>query len=733
MKKQQFYAADKKFKAAEKTIKTVKRSGLANIHSGKFNPKAETTEFTFELPGVHAGKTAGVRQALQSLSFPGSGHHTVIGAPDVPQEGLFIAIPLNAEGVDVRVKEKKSSTIRGKFQLAPVPKPVKEKEYLENGFEYSYNEKIFSQNADYPGKLFDYIGIKEIDGIRVAHIIVYPVQYNPAKGSVTVVSSITFTVRYSLKGKPKNYEVSKAMLPIHGNSIVDFEHVFPETGFPFDPVKERGKYLDDLKVEFTRDRVITFPYEMPEKFRQPFYFGLKSAYHYSRLLIITTPALVKAVEPYRLAKLHAPYNAVTITTDSIVSAFPATDLKTSIKNFLSYAYDHWVVRPQFVVLATDTDIIPMHVYHRSDDYPSDHYYADINGDMCPELIVSRFPSSDYETLLRISNFCAGYVETRGADWQGSWLGKAVLVAYEADTYKNCMNDVYDAIHDRFSATKLYGDSSTETDVKNNINAGDLIVHYRGHGSETAWASANGLNTTDIDALSDGQTPPYVFNICCENGAAQSNSHEVVVEAWIRNQKAIATMGATRDSWTSINNNFSQYLWEAIMDDAQTVSGYIFQVGKTKLVLNDGSDYAIDNLVQYNLFGDPTAPVVSSADWLLGKWNMDHDGWHGVLEITEITSYHIWKTGGYYYDHWHWRGKYTGNGHSYAVTGKLGGYDADQLNAGNKLSRHKIEFNIPFDSSASQYFTGYVFTWERSKMSGETWWENHPFGWMAEKV
>ena len=443
--------------------------------------------------------------------------------------------------------------------------------------------------------------------------------------------------------------------------------------------------------------------------------------------------MVDAVEPYRAAKSYAPYNAITITTEDITTNFPATDIKESIKSFLNYAYSKWVVCPQYVVLASDTDVIPMHTYSRGVDYPSDHYYSDINGDMCPEIIVSRFPASDYATLLSISNFCAGYVNTRGADWQHSWLNKVLFVAYQADTYKNCMDDIYNNVHNRFSVTRLYGDASTKTDVENNINAGDLIVHYRGHGSETAWSSANGLNTTDISTLTVGSTPSYVLNICCENGQVDDNSLETVVEAFIRRQKAIATMGASRDSHTSENNDFSHYLWDSIMD-GETNAGRIFLKGKTKLVVNSGgSSAALDNLVQYNLFGDPTAPVVSSADWIIGKWSMDHDGWKGTLNITEITAFHSWGISGCNYRHWHWKGTYTGSdGRNFPVAGILGGYDGNDFSSGCKQSDHKMEFYIQFDASNNQKFSGYVFTWEKTVMAGLTWWENHPFGWYAKR-
>lgn len=136
---------------------------------------------------------------------------------------------------------------------------------------------------------------------------------------------------------------------------------------------------------------------------------------------------------------------------------------------------------------------------------------------------------------------------------------------------------------------------------------------------------------------------------------------------------------------------------------------------------------------YNLFGDPTAHVAANAEYLRGSWAMDHDGWQGTLNINQIWNYRIETQGGYAAPVWSVSGTYArADKKSYNFAGTLGGFDANQLAAGSKRSDLKFEITIAFSAANNQRFIGYVHSWTRNRISGLTWWSNHPFGWTALK-
>jgi hypothetical protein len=95
-----------------------------------------------------------------------------------------------------------------------------------------------------------------------------------------------------------------------------------------------------------------------------------------------------------------------------------------------------------------------------------------------------------------------------------------------------------------------------------------------------------------------------------------NSLETMAEAFIRRGKSVAVFASSRDSWTYPNNDFTKYMIDAVMNGKCQTPAAIIQYGKTKMVRNHGtSSFYLDNTVMYNLFGDPTADIVSGAEWL----------------------------------------------------------------------------------------------------------------------
>ncbi len=107
------------------------------------------------------------------------------------------------------------------------------------------------------------------------------------------------------------------------------------------------------------------------------------------------------------------------------------------------------------------------------------------------------------------------------------------------------------------------------------------------------------------------------------------------------------------------------------------------------------------------------------DEFLGTYDMNHDGWKGVLVLDR---------GGEFCRLY---GTYTG------TDGVVRPVEADAaLNRSGQCSvtplpTHRIKFSIKFDFGW-QKFDGYMFTRDRRIIAGLTWWNNIPFGFYAVK-
>lgn len=690
--------------------KTVRKSGLAAVRGVAFDQvEHRTTTVTYALGGLWQGAFTFRNQNYDTLAAPRGGAVTEEGAPELPQEGIFVAVPNGATNISVRLVRKTMQQLDGVWRVKPAPKPITEAEYIAGKEEYRPRPEIYDSDNEYPGKDFDYLGLKSLEGVPVAHVLIYLAQYKPRSGSLSVVKSMTLEIGYDVPPQTDAVPRARSLEPMLGDMILDFDNV---QQIPMDSAVSFAPAAADAGPVLKRTDII------------------------SEYVIITTPALVASVQPLLNAKSGWPHYARVADTQTIAAEFPAANLKESIRSFLSWAWGNWTVPPRFVVLAGDVDAIPVHVYTQytidGENPRSDHYYADIQGNLSPEIVVSRIPSSNAARVQQICQNLAQYPARRGTDW-GGWQNQVVLVAYQGDTYKQCSNDIATAIAPRFNVTKLYGDASTRQQVIDKMNAGVLVANYRGHGAKTEWSSANGLRTAEIRALNNGQMPPLVFCICCQNAWIDDQGTEVVVETFLREGKCVAVLGATRNSPTGANNDFDKYLWQAVMDWGEVTPGGIVQRAKALMVQNQSGSVAHqEDVVLYMLSGDPTAKVISTVEFLRGTWGMEHDGWKGVLVINRIWNARVEKIGACGYPVWDISGTYTGqDGKPYAMTGKIGGRDPNDRNAGCKRSDHKVVFTIAFPNN-NQGFEGYVFTWTQNVMAGYTWWSNRPFGWYARK-
>lgn len=734
MKNQKWLSIAANIEAGEQANKVLTKE------AGRIASKTNSTSISYTLNGLWTGKEKIGRTEYAVFELPGGGSTDIVGWPELPKEGIFVAVPRGATDITLKASAVQKEILKEKYLVKPVQTPVTEIQSIEGKVEFKINEAAYTSAKMYPGTEIEFIGLKEVDDVLVAHIMVYPVQYKASENQITLIKQMQIELSYSLpKVLPRISE--QQFVPINGNFILGYQNMKQ-----LNQIEVPGNLLEEFSIapqKTTREAAKKFTI-VSSMFTElkPIQGGIISAMQTlkfknrnAELIIITSSGLRDAMEPYRVARSFAPFNAIIVTTDKIINEFPAATMKQSIKDFITYAYNNYTTRPRYFVLGGDVDVIPTDIVNRGGlEYATDHYYADMAGNLTPELIISRVPTSDFTTMQNTCNFFADYYNQRGADWNGDWLSKVLLVAYQNSqpTYTECSDQIATSIQNRFAVTKLYGQNTTKANVVSAINGGANIVHYRGHGSQSSWSSANGINTTDISSLNFGSRIPMVFNICCQNGHVDNASGLSVAESWIRNRKAIATFASSRDSWTGPNNDFAKYIFEAIMEGNNS-AGKIVLRAKTKMVLNHStSNGHMDNLVMYNLYGDPTANVVSSADYLRGIWEMEHDGWKGSLNIKSLYSFILVKSGNDYYPIWYFNGEYTSQGGEVVtVYGKIGGKDTNST-SGNQKSNHKIDFWVKFSETNNQRFTGYVYTRNKRTMAGYTWWAGNPFGFHAIK-
>lgn len=523
---------------------------------------AGSTRIHYELPGLWQDELSYGGNQYDILEIDDGGFMQVEGAPRLPQEGLFIAIPENAVLKGVRTIGKDSRELPGKFLILPAAKPVFEGQEVV----YRPDPAVYEQDAAFPGNDIESYGVKRVAGHKVVHVVIHLLQYHPKSRSVTALKSIDIEVQYE--------------------TVAGMDAEVKRRGRLQSPVEKLILDLDTTTYE-----------EQPRKARDA---NLKDPSIQADFLIITTDELKNSFDNFAAIKMFK-HKVKTSTLAEIKAEFPAASDDVSIRDFLIYATQSWAVPPVSVVLGGNIGEIPTHMQnHAGENIPSDHFYADLKGDICPDISVSRFPASTAADMTKLCDTAASYNR-----YGGDWRKQVMLTTFNRADYNQCKDDVAGIIGNDLTVIKCYDGQATKQQVADTINQGLAIVNYRGHGSETEWQASNGLTNADIPNLNNGDMMPQVLSIACLNNSLDF-AGSYFGQTWMLNQKAITFLGASRPSYTDVNHKFDKYLWNAIITQGLRQAGQVFNWGTTQLYLNNPDDSTVHNIYMYLLLGDPTA-------------------------------------------------------------------------------------------------------------------------------
>jgi len=107
--------------------------------------------------------------------------------------------------------------------------------------------------------------------------------------------------------------------------------------------------------------------------------------------------------------------------------------------------------------------------------------------------------------------------------------------------------------------------------------------------------------------------------------------------------------------------------------------------------------------------------IKPTDWI-GTYQMNHDGWRGTLVISDSKS-----------------GCTTSPWCSFVVSyiNDKGVSNTGTIDAIDQQGQHMV-FYLDFPEN-KQKFDGYIFSWDKSKMAGTTYWHGRTFGFYALKT
>jgi hypothetical protein len=191
-------------------------------------------------------------------------------------------------------------------------------------------------------------------------------------------------------------------------------------------------------------------------------------------------------------------------------------------------------------------------------------------------------------------------------------------------------------------------SSTQTaknDLMNDINNGQLITLYTGHGSVDNWAGEYLFTSSDVPNLSNGQKPTFVVTLTCLNGFFASpvmgsdGDFYCLGETFLnaKDKGAIGCLVPTSLGLTWQHSALAQDLFDSIFQYGHNLLGQ----ATTEAKINAYSQGVPSDIIQaFVLLGDPLSALKASlnscSEWsdVIEKYNSYVSGlaaWSDVID------------------------------------------------------------------------------------------------------
>ncbi|MCK4569084.1 MAG: PKD domain-containing protein [Bacteroidales bacterium] len=560
----------------------------------------------------------------KSIKVPGVFLPNDEGAPDLPGNGRYIAIPQGAEAV-LNIIALRKDVIEN-VEIAPAPNiPVDSDPSPQK---YEQDQKIYSTNQYYPIEpiqLSEKLNIRGVDAVMLG---ITPFQYNPVTKELIVYRDLLIEISF-----------------IGGNG-------------QFGEDRLRSRWWDPLLHSslINAQSLPKIDYS-PQHSNSEF-----EGYEY----IIITPDLIDFTSWADTIKDFRTKQG--IKTGVVTTTEIGGNSVTAIENYIDNAYLTWSTPPSAVLLlgdySTGSDGIISYLYDHPAGYPdyaSDNRYADVNGDDLPDVILARITARnaaelevmiskfiDYETNPPVdANFydhpitALGWQTTRWFQICSETIGGYFKnnqgknpVRINAVYSGNPLSDPWSTATNTSTVVDYFGPNGlgyipatpqelggfsggTEGQVINAINDGSLLLQHRDHGNYTAWGEPD-FDYYSINSLTNVNNKlPYIFSINCQTGAFH-RSTECFAEKFHRhtynsqNSGALGILAATEVSYSFVNDTYVWGVYDNMFPDfmpnetTQFPVSYVMPAfgnagGKHFLFQSNWPYNTSDKLVTYRLF------------------------------------------------------------------------------------------------------------------------------------
>ncbi len=336
-------------------------------------------------------------------------------------------------------------------------------------------------------------------------------------------------------------------------------------------------------------------------------------------LVITTPELKPAADSLALYRSGQGLTTKVVLLQDIIDAFNyGVFSPDAIKSFLTYAFNYWSRPPRYVLLAGngtndyknymgygDNLIPPMMVGTPNGLFASDNYYADVNNDYFPEMVIGRIPATTDAELQGVVDKIISYESS-----SGTWTDNVLMLADNPDDSGNYPADsdkLASLLPPAYMTSKIYLSQypidKARSLMMSAIDGGAMLINYTGHAGVDRLAQAGLLTTADVPSLTDSRTLPVLTAMTCVVAQFDIPGFDTVGETLVLQPAggAVAVWSPTGMSIDFQGNIVNRAFFNSVFVEKQKVLGEAVMESLGNYMLTGNDPYLIDILA---LLGDP---------------------------------------------------------------------------------------------------------------------------------
>jgi hypothetical protein len=322
------------------------------------------------------------------------------------------------------------------------------------------------------------------------------------------------------------------------------------------------------------------------------------------------------------------FNVIVADVEDVFDEFSyGVHTPQAIRDFLAHANTNWATHPRYVLLVGDASYDPRNYqgFGKFDFVPtklvdtgvrgsdtaletaSDDWLTDFDDDKIADISIGRLP---VRTLAE-ANLVVGKIVNYSPN---NAPQSALLVADAQGSYywdfEAANNQIAALLPASLTKQKVYraqepSDAQTHADIVNNINSGQALVVYSGHGNTNIWGGSI-FSTDDAMALTNGNKLPFVVVMDCLNGffTVPQPSGQSLAEALVKapNGGAVASFASSGLTIPDGQHQMGQVMFDLLYGHPTTIP-----IGdasrQSKAFTSD-----LDVRRTWILFGDPTMKI-----------------------------------------------------------------------------------------------------------------------------